>query len=121
MKVEQGQIVFLNFPFSDGSGTKVRPAVVLQSNRENQRLSSTVVAMISSNLNLVGREPGHILIDPQTDNGRQSGLRYPSAVNVHAIHTIHTDRIERIAGRVPNDLFQQIHLRFIATFDLEKS
>ncbi|HQZ67070.1 MAG TPA: hypothetical protein PLY87_18390 [Planctomycetaceae bacterium] len=36
MTVEQGQIIFLNFPFSDGSGTKVRPAAVLKSNRENQ-------------------------------------------------------------------------------------
>ena len=119
MKVEQGQIVFLNFPFNDGSGAKVRPAVVLQSNRENQRLASTVVAMISSNLNLIGREPGHILIDPQFEEGRQSGLKYPSAVNIHAIHTIHTDRIERIAGQASHDLLQNIHSTFIATFDIQ--
>ena len=116
MKVEQGQIVFLNFPFSDGSGAKVRPALVLQSNRENQRLASTVVAMISSNLNLVGRDAGHILIDPQSDDGRQSGFKYPSAVNIHAIHTIHTDRI---AGSVSLELLQQISARLIATFDIE--
>lgn len=121
MRVEQGQIVFLSFPFSDGSGAKVRPAVVLQSNRENQRLASTVVAMISSNLNLVGREPGHILIDPQTDEGRQSGLKYPSVVNIHAIHTIHTDKIERIAGQVSDDLLKRIHSTFIASFNLENS
>lgn len=118
MKVEQGQVVFLNFPFSDGSGAKVRPAIVLQSNRENQRLASTVVAMISSNLHLVGREPGHILIDPTTEDEQQSGLHYPSVVNIHAIHSIHTDRIERIAGHVSDNLLTRIHSRLVASFNI---
>ena len=118
MKVERGQVVFLQFPFSDGSGAKVRPAVVLQSDRENQRLTSTVVAMISGNLNLVGREPGHILIDIQSEDGRRSGLKYSSVVNVHSIYSVHTDRIERISGSLTDGLMQQIGEQIVETLDL---
>ena len=121
MNVLQGQVVFLLFPFSDGSGAKVRPALVLQSNPQNERLTSTVVAMISSNVKLVGREPGHILIDVEADDGRESGLKYSSAINVHAIYTIHTDRIERIAGRVSNDLLRQVIEQLVETFALSIS
>ena len=118
MKVERGQVVFLQFPFSDSSGAKVRPAVVLQSDRENQRLTSTVVAMISGNLNLVGREPGHILIDIQSEDGRRSGLKYSSVVNVHSIYSVHTDRIERISGSLTDGLMQQIGEQIVETLDL---
>lgn len=118
MKVQRGDVVFLEFPFSDGSGAKVRPAVVLQSDRENQRLTSTVVAMISGNLNLIGREPGHILIDIQSEDGRGSGLKYSSAVNVHSLYSVHCDRIERITGTLTMNLMQQIDQQLVATLDL---
>ena len=118
MKVQRGQVVFLEFPFSDGSGAKVRPAVVLQSDRENQRLTSTVVAMISGNLNLVGREPGHILIDLQSEDGRRSGLKYSSVVNIHSIYSVHCDRIERISGTLSETLMRQISDQLLETLDL---
>ena len=75
--------------------------------------------MVSSNTQLVGREPGHLLIDPATEDGKTSGLRFPSAVNVHAIHTIHTDRIERIAGRLSSELKEQVLSAFSKTFESE--
>lgn len=118
MKVQRGDVVFLQFPFSDGSGAKVRPAVVLQSDHENERLTSTVVAMISGNLNLVGREPGHILIDLQTEEGRESGLKYSSVVNVHSLYTVHIDRIERISGHLPGNFMQKIVEQLVTTLDL---
>ncbi len=118
MKVQRGDVVFLEFPFSDGSGAKVRPAVVLQSDRENQRLTSTVVAMISGSLNLVGREPGHILIDIQSEDGRHSGLKYSSVVNIHSIYSVHTDRIERVSGTLSENLLRQIAEQLLETLDL---
>ena len=118
MKVQRGDVVFLEFPFSDGSGAKVRPAVVLQSDRENQRLTSTVVSMISGRLNLVGREPGHILIDIQSEDGRHSGLKYSSVVNIHSIYSVHTDRIERVSGTLSENLLRQIAEQLLETLDL---
>ena len=118
MKVQRGDVVFLEFPFSDGTGAKVRPAVVLQADRENQRLTSTVVAMISGNINLVGREPGHIMIDIQSDAGLRSGLKYSSVVNIHSLYSVHTDRIERISGSLTDELMHEIETQLIQTLDL---
>ena len=48
MKVGRGDVVLVRFRFSSGTGAKVRPALVLQSDRNNQRLANTIVAMITS-------------------------------------------------------------------------
>jgi mRNA-degrading endonuclease toxin of MazEF toxin-antitoxin module len=43
MSVKRGEIVLLRFPFSGGVGAKVRPALVIQADRTNQRLANTIV------------------------------------------------------------------------------
>jgi mRNA interferase MazF len=44
---ERGDIVAINFPFSDGSGSKLRPALVL-SNNTISATNDVIVLMISS-------------------------------------------------------------------------
>jgi len=38
MKVQRGDVVIINHPFSDASGSKVRPALVVQSDSRNSIL-----------------------------------------------------------------------------------
>ena len=47
MKVNRGDVVLLDHPFSTGAGSKVRPVLVVQGDRDNARLTSTIVAMIT--------------------------------------------------------------------------
>jgi mRNA interferase MazF len=108
VSVRRGDIVFLRFPFSDGSGAKVRPAVIVQCDPDNSRLESTIVALITGNTRLVGREPGHLLIDVSTPEGRESGLRYNSVVNAHALFTLHTNQIFETVGRLSDLLMIQL-------------
>lgn len=108
MTVQRGDVVLLNFPFSDGSGAKVRPALVIQRNTDNRRLNSTVVALISSKTNLVGKEPGHILIDVSEDAGRESGLWMNSVVNVHSLFTLHMKEIRETLGQLPDTLMSAV-------------
>jgi mRNA interferase MazF len=108
MIVQQGDVVFLRFPFSDGSESKVRPAVVVQCDADNERLDSTIVVLITGNTKLVGREPGHVLIDIATSGGRQSGLRYNSAINCHAVFTLHTNQIREVIGKLPEALMMDL-------------
>ncbi len=42
----RGDIVVVSFPFSDASGAKIRPSLVVQNEADNKRLDNTVVAMI---------------------------------------------------------------------------
>jgi mRNA-degrading endonuclease toxin of MazEF toxin-antitoxin module len=53
MKVKRGDVVLLDHPFSDATGSKVRPALVVQSDARNVLLTETVVALITKNLKYV--------------------------------------------------------------------
>src|SRR5688572_19815135 len=66
-------------PFPGQAGGKIRPAVVVQGDAENQRLANTILAMITGNLNDAG-QPTTVLVDPQTGAGAGSGLNGPSLV-----------------------------------------
>jgi mRNA-degrading endonuclease toxin of MazEF toxin-antitoxin module len=48
--MRRGDIVIVAFPFATGGGGKNRPAVVVQCDRDNRRLSNTIVAMITGNV-----------------------------------------------------------------------
>lgn len=47
--MKRGDIVILDHPFSAASGSNVRPALVIQSDRDNARLTNTIVALITRN------------------------------------------------------------------------
>ena len=48
MSVRRGEIVLMDFPYSDQTGSKVRPALVVQSDVWNQKLDDTILALITS-------------------------------------------------------------------------
>ena len=48
MKIRRGDIVIVDFPYSDQTGRKVRPALVVQSNVWNQPIDDTILALITS-------------------------------------------------------------------------
>jgi mRNA interferase MazF len=50
LKVKQREIILINFPFSDLTGAKVRPALVISNNPYNRTNLDTVVLAITSNL-----------------------------------------------------------------------
>ena len=50
LKINQRDIVLINFPFSDLSGAKVRPALVLSNDRYNSTSLDAVVLASTSNL-----------------------------------------------------------------------
>jgi mRNA-degrading endonuclease toxin of MazEF toxin-antitoxin module len=62
----RADVVIARFPYAGGQGYKVRPAVVVQCHRLNQQIHNTLLAMITGNTRLVGREPTQLLIDPNT-------------------------------------------------------
>ena len=84
MRVERGDVVMVDFPFGEGRGSKLRPAVVVQCDTDNRRLGTIIVAMITKQTALAGREPRHILIDVATDAGKASGLWLQSVVELLA-------------------------------------
>src|SRR4051794_35292689 len=105
--MNRGDVVILDHPYSDGSGSKVRPALVVQNDRDNRRLTNTIVALITRNISRVG-EPSQLLIDVTNSEGRQSGLNQFSAVNCTNLFTVAQTRIRRVVGSLPPRLMTKV-------------
>ena len=62
MSIRRGEVVLIDMPFAQGGGSKVRPALVVQSDNNNGRMANTIVAAITRNVSRV-HEPTQLLID----------------------------------------------------------
>src|SRR3954463_9777802 len=95
--MKRGDVVLLDYPFANGSGSKVRPALVVQNDRDNQRLTNTIAALITKNVTRVP-EPTQLLVDGSTPEGRQSGLNQTSAVTCGNLFTVAQTKVRRVIG-----------------------
>jgi mRNA interferase MazF len=107
MTVQRSDVVIVDFPFSSGSGGKARPAVIVQNDRDNSRLNSTIIAMITSRTHR-SAEPTQVLIDVGTPDGKQTGLHKTSVVNCVNLFTIDQTRILKTIGRLSPRLSQEV-------------
>src|SRR5579863_6706385 len=104
MKVRRGNVVLVDYPYSDRTGSKVRPCLVVQNDRNNSRLDDTIVVTITSRIGYVVTEPTELLIDTATPAGQQSGLLFTSAVQCQNIVTVDHTFIVRRIGSLPANL-----------------
>jgi len=95
----RGAVLIVNFPFSDGSGSKNRPALVIQNDADNQRLQNTVLAMITGNISHA-HEATQFWVDPSTQECRNAGLRGPSVVKCSVLVTVAGKSIIRRLGHL---------------------
>jgi mRNA interferase MazF len=108
-KVRRGDVVIIDHPFSDATGSKVRPALVVQSDQRNSLLNETIVALISKNLQYSSSDPTQLLIDIKTPDGKASGLMVNSVVKCGKLFTIHQDLIRKNIGYLSPALMLQIN------------
>ena len=108
MRAKRGEVVLVDYPYSDRTGSKVRPCLVVQTDRNNQRLQDIIVVMITSRTHLAGSEPTQLLIDVSTPDGQQSGLLFNSAVQRENVLTIDTSFIRRRLGTLTTSTMQQV-------------
>ena len=91
-----------------GAHGKNRPALVVQCDQNNGRLSNTIVAMITGNTRLAAAEPTQVLIDPAAPEGKSSGLRAPSAVKCENLFTIAQGDILATIGSLSLPLMRRV-------------
>ena len=89
-------------PFTDRTGTKLRPAVIVSPQKFHRRLGDVIVCPISSQPRYF-QSPGPG--DRPLAKWRAAGLRYPSTVRVSNILAIEKSLVRRRLGRLdPEDL-----------------
>ncbi len=91
---EHGDVVLIRFVFTNGSGAKRRPAVIVSTSEYHQGRQEAIVAFITSNVDrpLVG--------DYLISGWQEAGLLFPS-VATGIIRTIKQTMIERRLGTIP--------------------
>ena len=91
---DRGDVVLVSFVFSDESGKKLRPAVVISSTAYNRSRQEVVVAAITSNVRrrLFGDHP--------LTDWKGAGLLFPSLVT-GIVRTIKQTMIDRKVGNMP--------------------
>jgi len=91
----RGQGVVVNVPYSDRSGVKPRPALVISTERFHRELPDVIVCPISSQPRFYRRPgPG----DCPLRNWPSVGLRYPSTVGVSKILAVDKQIVKRALG-----------------------
>jgi mRNA interferase MazF len=113
----RGDVVLVDYPFSSGAGSKRRPALVLQNDRDNARLTNTIIAMITSQT-ARAHEATQLLIALSTPEGRQSGLRQDSVVACNSLFTIERRLVLHRIGMLSVDLMSQIDACLKAALNL---
>lgn len=107
--MNRGDVVLVDFPYTSGTQSKVRPAVIVQNDRDNQRLSKTIVAMVTGNVRRAG-EPTHLLIDPATPGHAGAGLHGKSLVVCVNLFTVEQSSVLRTIGRLGASTLDQLNV-----------
>jgi mRNA interferase MazF len=108
MRVRRGDVVLVDYLFSDRTGSKIRPCLVVQNDANNQRLDDTIVVAISSKVARANTAPTQVLIEISTKEGAQSGLLFDSAIQCENLATIDTQFVIRKIGSIPLDTMRHI-------------
>ncbi len=96
--MNRGDVVVVDFSRYDPAD-KVRPALVVQNDRDNTRMAKTIVALITSNIGRAGEDTQY-LIDRNHLDFAPLGLHRDSAVNCSNLYTIRQSDISRVIGKL---------------------
>jgi len=118
MSTTRGDIVLADLPYSDRTRSKVRPALVVQNDRNNARLDDVIVAMITRTTARSKNEPTQLLIDITTPLGQSTGLLHTSAIKCEHLLTLHKSFIGRVIGRVPDAMLAEVNHCLRESLDL---
>jgi mRNA interferase MazF len=105
-----GSIVLTRFPFTDLSGDKRRPALVIS--RDNDRRPDLVVCFITS-VSRSGVDTAPIAATPDT------GLKVSSVVRFDKIATLDRSVISGRIGRAPDDWLAANRTAFFGVFGFD--
>lgn len=102
----RGTVVIVDFARTNPVGG-IRPALVVQNDRDNARMTNTIVAQVTSNISR-SHEPTQLLIDGTHSDWNSSGLRRPSVINCSSVATIQQHDVNRIIGRLSDMTMRQV-------------
>jgi mRNA interferase MazF len=114
MVVAKGDIVLVDFPFTDLSQTKLRPAVVLWVSLFGEDVtfcavtSQNVRNLLTEEFSILSSEPGF----------QETGLRVDSKVKVTRIATLNRQMVVRRLGKLGDEYLNILNTKITQAFQL---
>ncbi len=100
--IEQRNLLLVPFPFSDQSGRKVRPVVVVSNNDFNEYGEDIIVVAVTSKIT---KEKYTVFLSP--DDMEEGSLRHNCCIKVENILKMDKKLIMKKIGKVKQTTFQK--------------
>lgn len=97
-RIKKWDVVLLSYPFTDAAASKVRPAVVISPDAENESTQDAMFILITSNTNRQSKYD--FIIEDSHSEFKTTGLIRSSAVRINKIWTLRINLVKRVMGRI---------------------
>lgn len=114
MSLQKGDIVLVPFPFTDLTGTKLRPGLILWVDNSGNDIT---LCFISSQ-DVTNLTSGEFVLDPSDAEFAGTGLKLISKVRVTRLVRLERRLITRRIGKLGVNQIQQLNLLMIQAFQL---
>jgi mRNA interferase MazF len=107
----KGDVVLVSFPYTTDEGqtqTKRRPAVIISNDTNNVRLDDVLLVPLTSNTSRSAKEPTQVVINMNSPEGQQGGLRLDSVIDCTVIATIPKTLLVSKIGSFPQEVMERI-------------
>ena len=106
--MNKGDIILITFPFTDLSGSKLRPALVLAADRDD-----VTVAFITTNLQQLNN------VDMFLQKSTTNGLKKDSLVKMNKIATLDHGLIMDSVGQLVEDELKEVDRKLLILFNIK--
>jgi len=108
--VRRGSIVLIRYPFTDLTGAKVRPAIVLTPDHLLARLEDVLCLFIASAMpdDLL---PTEFVLEPANTSFPTTGLTRRSVLRTHKLALLHKALVIRVLGKGDQALMHEVNQR----------
>ena len=108
--VKRGSVVFIRYPFTDLTGAKVRPALVVTPDPLLSRLADVLCLFISSAMpdDLL---PTDFVLEPRHPSFPTTGLKRSSVFSMHKLALLHKVLVLRVVGEGEPSLMYEVDQR----------
>lgn len=106
--MNRGDVVLVRFPHPSGLRGKKRPAVIVQSDAYSGKVSTLIVAEVTSNLTMAN-DPACLYLDVATVEGRATGVVRDCVVSCLVLVTVYADTIVQTLGSLSPSMQQKLN------------
>jgi mRNA interferase MazF len=103
--LSRGDVVLTKFPFTDLSGSSLRPAIVVSPGSIGQDVVLVAISSVIRNQNV----SNDFIIDSSHEEFERTGLRVSSVVRTHKLAAVEVDIITRRLGHLGPQLILELN------------